>query len=155
MPYLTDFGAAFGGGDSVISEMYIEMMIQRIGRRTWRPRSRELRIEGTHRSALWPWSCELRHTPGGRNQGSLEMHWDTVIVQTWRPWTSEFGDELGDHNCENLEAMIEQEWRSTWRLSVGGMQRCKTLFISYSNSQWWEYDMVVIIWALMHLQNVL
>jgi len=47
------------------------------------------------------------------------MHLEAMIVWTWRLWSVEFGDALGDHDRVNskmcLEAVIEWIWRCTWR----------------------------------------
>jgi len=47
------------------------------------------------------------------------MHLAAIIVRTWRPWSVEFGDALGDDDRVNsemqLEAVIERDWRCTWR----------------------------------------
>jgi len=44
------------------SEMHLEAVIERVWRRSWRPRSREFG------DAL-----------GGRDRASLELHWEAVI----------------------------------------------------------------------------
>jgi len=91
------------------------------------------------------WSSELRDAPGGRNQGSLEMHWKAIIVRILRPRLVEFIDALGGRNQVklwdalagrdwaslemHLEAMMEQDWRSTWRRSIGGSPGAATLSI--------------------------
>jgi len=37
---------------------------------------------------------------------------------------------LGGHDLANLEAVIEQDWTSTWRRSMDGALGDETLFIS-------------------------
>ena len=48
-------------------------------------------------------------------QAVIELHWRF----TWRPWSIEFGDELGRRGRVNsemhFEAVIEQVWRCNWR----------------------------------------
>jgi hypothetical protein len=114
MPWLTNFGEAFGGGDSVISQMYIDTMILTIGSWTWRPRSWELRdvlcgqghvnwdirleceMKRVWRCTWALWLCELQ----GQEQVSLVMYLETVTVRTWRPWLSKNGGVLGGYQWE-------------------------------------------------------
>jgi len=43
------------------------------------------------------------------------MHLGAMIVQTFRPKSSEFGDALGGHDRANFQAVIQQVWRYTCR----------------------------------------
>jgi len=43
----------------------------------------------------------------------LQMHLEAIIVPTWRPGLSEFGDGIGGHDCANLESVIKQVWTCT------------------------------------------
>ena len=65
--------------------MYLESVIERVDRCTWRRRS-----------------SELRDALGGRNRASLEMHWEAVMEWVWRctlrSWSSEVGDAIGDRD---------------------------------------------------------
>jgi len=132
--------------------LYLEAVIERVERCTWRPWSSELRdsLGGQdhghpeiHSEAVkqrvwrctWtPESIELRDALGGRDRASLEMHWVAVIERVWRctfrPWSSEVGDAIGDRDLVNsemhLEAVIAQVWRCTcrlWSSEIGGVLR--------------------------------
>jgi len=89
--------------------MYSEVVIERVERCTWRPRS-----------------SELRDALGCRDKVSSEMRWEAVIERgwrcNWRPSLSELRDALGGREWARLEmhlqAMIEQDWRSTWKRSI-------------------------------------
>jgi len=72
------------------------------------------------------WRCTLRHwfsdsgdALGCANWEYLGIYMDTVTKWTKRYpprlYSSEFGDALGSHCRVNLEAVIEQVWRYTWR----------------------------------------
>jgi len=37
----------------------------------------------------------------------LEMHLETIILQTWRPWSSEFGDTLGGRDQASLDMCLD------------------------------------------------
>jgi len=39
-------------------------------------------------------SSELRDALGDRDRASLEMHLEAILMRTWRPSSSEFGDSL-------------------------------------------------------------
>jgi len=71
--------------------MHLEVVIERMWRHTWRPRSSEL-IDA------------LRD----RDRAGLEMHLEAMAVRTWRPGSRKFGDR-------HLEAVIDRVWRCTWR----------------------------------------
>jgi len=130
--------------------MYLEAVIERVERCTWRPGSSELRdalggqdrvnseihseaaIERVWRCTWRPRSSELRDALGGRDRASLEMHWQAVIEQVWRcslrPWSSEIGDAIGDRDWVNSEmhweAVILRVWRCTcrlWSSKIGGV----------------------------------
>ena len=107
-------------------EMHFEAVIERVWTCTWRPRS-----------------SELSDALGGRDTPSWEMNFEVVMERVWgcsfRPWSSDFGDALwswdpssseictwGAWSCELegrepgcleilLEAMIDQDWGSTWK----------------------------------------
>jgi len=105
---------ALGHGDRVNSEMHLEAVIERVWICTWRLRS-----------------SEFGDALGGHNRANLHCVIDRVWRYTsrprlselrrctWRPWSSEFGDVLWGCDSEGLEmhlqAMIERDWRSTWR----------------------------------------
>jgi len=73
-----------------------------------------------------------------------EMHFEAVIelvwTCNWRPRLSELRDTLRGRDRASLEmhlqqAMIERDWRRTWRWSIwrrsmGGAPGAETLFIS-------------------------
>ena len=44
------------------------------------------------------------------------MHLEAMIVRTWKPESSEFGDALGGREGANLQDIIERVERYTWRL---------------------------------------
>jgi len=82
----------------VNSEMYLEAVIERVWKCTWRPRDRvnsEIRLEAVIERV---WRC------------------------TWRPESSELSDALGSRYSAcwetPLEAMINQDWRTTRRLLI-------------------------------------
>ena len=83
--------------DRVNWEMHSEAVIERVWTYTWRL-----------------WSSKFDDALGGRDRATL----DAVIVQvqryTRRLWWSEFG--------MHLEAMIERDWRRTWRRSIWSRQ---------------------------------
>jgi len=111
-------------------------------------------LESNSRCA-WKWpSSELRDILPGCDWATLEMHLEAVIKcswrYTWRPWlnefgdmhleamilwtfrpdSSKFGDALGGHDRANLQAVFEPVWRYTWRLrsselgdALGGRDR--------------------------------
>jgi len=130
--------------------MYLEAMIERVERCTWRPRSNHLRdalggqdgvnseihseavIDRVWRCTWRPRSSELRNTLGGSDGASLEMDWEAVIKCVWRctvtPWSSEVGDAIGDRDWVNSEmhggAVIERVWRCPcrlWSSYIGGV----------------------------------
>jgi len=95
--------------------IYLEAVIDRVWRCTWRPRS-----------------SELRDAQGGRDRPSLEMHLKTEIEWThwctWRPWSSEFGHAYGGRDRVNSEmhseAVTKPVWRCTcrlWSSEIGGV----------------------------------
>jgi len=53
---------------------------------------------------------------------SFEMHLEAMIVRTCRPELSECEGTVGARDRGRLEmhsqAMIERDWRSTWRRSI-------------------------------------
>ena len=146
--------------DWVNSEIHSEAVIERVWRWTWRPRSSELRdalrgrdrassamhlearIKWTQKYTLRPWSSEFGDALRGCDQASLEMQLETETEWTQkctgRGWSSEFGDALGGRDRASLEmhlqAIMEGDWRSTWRWSIwrwlmGGVPGAETLFI--------------------------
>jgi len=81
--------------------IYLEAMIERVWRCTWRPRL-----------------SELRDAQGGHDRARLEMHFQVVIERvwrrTWRPRLSELRDALGGRDQRDraslemhCEAVIE------------------------------------------------
>ena len=114
-------------------KMYLEAMIARVGRCTWRPRSSEPRDalwvcnKGSLETAIervwgctWtPWSSEFGDALVDLHGVNSEMHWETVIEEVWRQRCSEFGDALGGQDQPSLEIHLEakMEWtqRCTWR----------------------------------------
>jgi len=130
--------------------IYLEAVIERVERCTWRPRSSELRdalggrdqantemllearIEWTQRYTPRPWSSKFGDAPGDRDWVNSEMHLEAVIERVWRctgrPWSSEFGDALWGCDRARLEMQLETEieWtqRCTGRLrssEIGGV----------------------------------
>jgi len=100
----SEFGDVLEGSNSVYLEIYIEAVIERVSRYTWRPSTSELK------DALpRPWSSEFGDAVGGSNRASLEIHLEAVIEWAGRwtcwPWLSEFEDM-------HLEAMIMWTWRT-------------------------------------------
>jgi len=81
--------------------MYLEAVIERVERCTWRP-----------------WSSEFGDAPGGRDGVNSEMHLEAVIERVWRctlrPWSSEVGDAIGDRDWVNSE-MHSELWSSEFR----------------------------------------
>jgi len=66
--------------------------------------------------------CELRYAFEGHDRASLEMHLEAVIVRTWRPRSSEFGDALSGHDRSRLEDLEEVD-------QEGGTTGAESLFI--------------------------
>jgi len=124
---------AFPHSDQVNLEMYFEAMIERLWRYTLRPRS-----------------TELRDAIGGRDRMNSEMQMEAMTKWTQRcnsrPWSSEFGDALEGHNQGSVEmhsAMIDWDWRSTWRQSIWRrwirkVARRELRLYSLRNSSLWE-----------------
>jgi len=102
--------------------MYLEAVIKRVERCTWRLWSSEIgdalwgrdrwwlemnfgaMIEGVWRCNWRPWLCKL----GSRNRASLEMHFQAVIMNSETHW----------------EAVIEPVWRCNcrlWSSEIGGV----------------------------------
>ena len=123
-------------------KMYLEAVIERVWRGTWRPRS-----------------CEL----GGGDCASLDIHLEAVIEQvwrcTWRPWSSEIGGVLGGgqsgggswggrrdgswdsihwltRTCGNVENWVQHGLPRDVRLARSGRQSilgwCSTRCMRYS-----------------------
>jgi len=46
---------------------------------------------------------ELRDALRDGDQVSLDIHWEAMIVRTWRPWLTEFAGG----NCVSLEIHLE------------------------------------------------
>jgi hypothetical protein len=63
------------------------------------------------------------------------MEEDGMTVRPRQLLSSQAGDQLGGCNTASLEiqldAMIEQNWTSTWRWSIDGVPGADTLFICY------------------------
>jgi len=74
-PWWSRFGDALGGGNRAYLEMHMEAMLVR----TWRP-----------------WSSQLG-----------DMHFKAMIVLPWRPWSSEFGDALRGRDWVRLDKWWE------------------------------------------------
>jgi len=85
--------------------MYLEAMIERVWRCTWRP-----------------WSSAFGDAVGGRDSANLETVILRVYRYTWWLWLSKCVDALGGHNWASLEmqleAVIERDWRSTGRRPI-------------------------------------
>jgi len=97
-PWSSEFGDAIGDRDWMNSEMHWEAVIERVWRCTWRPRV-----------------SELRDAMGGRDWASLDMHLEAEIQSTQRCTPSCDRASLEMHL---QQAMIEGDWRSTWRWSI-------------------------------------
>ena len=91
-------------------------------------------MEGNSRYT-WRWqSSVLSNALRGLHWVHLDIHFDVVIVRTWRPSWSKFADTIGGCNqvileiqCQavieaSLEAMIDRNSMITWRWSMGGAQ---------------------------------
>jgi len=85
--------------------MYLEAMIERVERCTWRP-----------------WSSEFGDALWGRDRARLEMQLEAIIERVWwctlrpwswtqrctgRPWLSEFGDAFAGYDRARLEEYLE------------------------------------------------
>jgi len=79
---------------------------------SWEMHLEEIEIEWTQRCTWRPGSSEF-----GDALGDREIEWTQWC--TWRPRSSELWDALGSHDRAcweiHLEAMIDQDGRSTWR----------------------------------------
>jgi len=144
---------AIGGGpeddDRVNSEIHSEAVIKWVWRFNWRPRLNELRdaLRGGDRASLEfhfeavivrVWRCtwrprwgELRHALGGRNRASLDVHLEAKIE--WAPRCTPSCDRASSE-MHLQQAMIEGDYRSTWRGSIqrwsmGGALGAETLVI--------------------------
>jgi len=87
-------------------KMYLEALIQRVWRCTWRLGLSEIgdvlgdrEIEWTPRCTWWPWLSEFGDALGGRDRVNSEMHLEAVIEcgvrYTWRPWSIKIEGVLG------------------------------------------------------------
>jgi len=136
----SEFGYTLGNHDGVRLDKYLEAVIERV----WR-----YSLWGCDHMSLGmctcrPWSCELQ----GHNRASLEMHKEAMIVQSWRPWSSESGDTLGGRDWVSsemhLEAVIERVWIWTWRpwsskigrVLGGGRRTARLVLRLYSSASW-------------------
>jgi len=144
-------GDALGGCDRASLEMHLEAVFKRVCRCTWRPWSCELsccnragleiRLEAVIEWVLeictwWPWSCELRGCDWASLQIRLEAVIERVWRNTWRPWWSEFGDELGGRNRASLDGY--------WEAVDGRRAGCWDCQHQLVNSQPWECDKVTV-----------
>jgi len=143
--------------DCVNLEMYMEAVVEPVWRCTWRRRLSELRNayrgrNGTTLEAMimltWRlWSNELDDVLEGHDRAHLER----VIERVWRcsgrQRSSELRDVFGGRDCASLErhseAMINRDWRCTWRWSIWRRQiekavRQKLRLYSMVNSWLWE-----------------
>jgi len=85
--------------------MYLEAVIERVERRTWRPRSSELR------DALGGQDQVNSDALGGQDRVNSEIHSEAVIERVWRciwrPRSSELRDALGGRDRASLEMYWE------------------------------------------------
>ena len=108
---------ALGDGDRVNSEMHLDAVIERVWICTWTLRSSEFgdALGGHDRANLQAVIERVWRYTGRPRSSELRRC-------TWRPWSSEFGDALWGCDRASLEmhlqAMIERDWRSTWRRSI-------------------------------------
>jgi len=125
---------ALGDGDRVNSEIYLEAVIQRYWRCTWRQKSRVFQNTlGGHDGVNLQMHSEIvieqvwRCTCGGRNRASLQIHLEPVIHWVWRCtptlWPSEFADGLAGYDPTRLG-----EYLDVVDLE-GGAMAAETLFI--------------------------
>jgi len=79
---------------------------------------------------------------GGHAHENLEAVIEPVRRYTCRPWSSESGDILGGRDQASfemhLQAMIEQDWRSTWGRSIWREARQQLRLYSLVNLYLWE-----------------
>ena len=118
--------------------MYLEAVIERVWRSTWRPWLFELAghnraTSNIHLEAVIKrvWRCTRRlwtRELGCCNCARLKIHLEAVIEQVWRCTWRPRRWELGGHDCASLEiqleAVIERVWRCTWRpwsSEIGGV----------------------------------
>jgi len=83
------------------------------------------------------------------------MHWEAMIVRTWRPLSSEFGDALAGHDHVNLEAVSERVCRYTWRPrscalrdALGGHDRTKLGMLGTVD---WEVQWELRLYSLVNM----
>jgi hypothetical protein len=87
-------------------------------------------------------SSKLRDALGAHGAASLDIHLETDIEWnhkcSQRPGWSEFGDALGCHDCANLQAVIQQIWRYTWRPRSRELRRCswRPWSIQFGDALW-------------------
>jgi len=120
----------------------------------------------------WPTS----YSPGARTAISHELTLDgmrtppfpqIVVVWTqrctWSRWWGKFGDVLGGYDrgrgdtlqCQgqvrlemHLEAMIDQDWRSTWRWSISGRSIWRWTIWMWSIWRWSMWRSSVWSWSI-------
>jgi len=108
-----------GGNAQPCLEIHLEAVIERERRCTSRPRdwvNSEMYLEAV---IEWVWRCTWR----SRDRVNSGMPLEAMIERVWwctgRPRSSECSNALGSRNWScweiHLEAMIDQDWRSTWR----------------------------------------
>ena len=157
--------------------MYLEALIERVKRCTWRPRLCELRdalggkdrvnseihcealIEQVWRCTWRPRLSELRDALGGRDTARLELNWEAVIEwvwrRNWRPRLSELRDAIGNQDWVNSEmhweAGIEWVWRCTYRLWSSGIR--EVLRRGRFGGRW-DGSLVSIHWLTCNCGNV-
>jgi len=106
-------------------------------------------IKWTKRCTLSPWSCEFGYALAERDNAN----WKPVIEPVWsctrRPWSCKLGGHDQMSLEKHLEAMIEWNWKSTWRWSIWTQSirrhnirwRCFDRFV---NLQLWKCDELML-----------
>jgi len=105
----------------------------KLGRRDWGWLEKHLggddraSLEASFKWLHWPKSTEVTDALRGWDRASLEMHYEAMIMQTWKPWLGEFWEALGRlysnmFGCHvrvnwvmDYDAVSEQGWRYTWK----------------------------------------
>jgi len=118
----------------------------------------KMMIQWTQTYTPWFWSSEFSDAIGDWEWVNSEMDWEAMIEWIWRYTSrqrlSELRDALQGWDWTGLEmhlsqAMIKQDWRSTWRWliwwqSMGGTPGAEPSIHQLINSKPWECDEVTL-----------
>jgi len=120
--------------------LYLHTTAVAPGRHTWSSVFEmllEIEIEWTLRCTCRSWLRELWDPLGDHAGANLQAISERVWRYTLRPWSSDFGDALGRRDWASVEihsrAMIERDWRSTWRWSIWREARLQPRLYSLVN----------------------